>query len=62
MQWHPDVTSECATVAVPLKIIFSFSFSPVLIYILNMLFLSGDYLMYILTTAPRCAVGVCQWY
>ena len=62
MQWHPDVTSVCATVAVPLKIIFSFSFSPVLIYILNMLFSSGDYLMYILTTAPRCAVGVCQWY
>ena len=59
MQWHPDVTSECATLAVPLKIILSFFFSSFNLYFEHAI-LSGDFLMYILTTAPRCAVGVCQ--
>ena len=57
VQWHPDVSSECATVAVPLKIIFSFFSSS-----FNLYFEHADYLMSILTTAPRCAVGVCQCY
>ena len=38
VQWHPDVTSECATLAVSLKIIFSLFFSSLYLYFEHAIF------------------------
>ena len=49
LQWHPDVSSECASVAFKNNVLF------LLISILNILFLkSGDNLMYINPSTHMC--------